>query len=342
MFNYIGIDVSKATLQVYIPIKDENISINNTKKALISLYAKLKKYYKKDISNLVIIFEPTGSYSVLLKRFCADKSIYAFIINPRQSANFARALENRSKSDIIDAKMLYKFHVMIDESELAVPIIDSANEELSEMLTYYKFLQKQRISFSNHLEALSSKDRSNYIIKELKKEIKQLKGQEDSMIIKMKSLILSDEIMIQKFENITSIVGIGDRAAIALIHLFNSYPDANRQEITALSGLDAIENTSGTSVQRRTRISKKGNAIYRSILFMPVLSAIQHNPYMQLFYDRLKANGKHSTSAQIAVMRKMILIAHTLYKNNIKFDNKVYEKGLGWKEKDVENLDKVA
>jgi hypothetical protein len=48
MFNYIGIDVSKATLQVYIPITDENISIENSKKALISLYAKLKKYYKKD------------------------------------------------------------------------------------------------------------------------------------------------------------------------------------------------------------------------------------------------------------------------------------------------------
>ncbi|MDQ7060661.1 MAG: transposase [Sulfurimonas sp.] len=152
----------------------------------------------------------------------------------------------------------------------------------------------------------------------------------------MKSLIISDEIMALKFENITSIVGVGDRAGIALIHLFISYPDANRQEIVALSGLDAIENTSGTSVQKRTRISKRGSAIYRSMLFMPVLSSIQHNPYMKLFYDRLKSNGKHSTLAQIAVMRKMILIAHSLYKNDVKFDNKLYEKNLGWKEQDIE------
>lgn len=258
MFNYIGIDVSKTTLQVYIPIKDENISIDNTKKSLISLYSKLKKYYNKDIANLVIIFEPTGSYSVLLKRFCADKKIYAFIINPRQSANFAKALDNRSKSDIIDAKMIYKFHVMLNESDITVPTIDKAQEELSEMLTYYKFLQKQRVSFSNHLEALSAKDGSLYITTKLNREIKQLKEQEEEMIIKMKSLIISDEIMAQKFENITSILGIGDRAAIALMHLFISYPDANRQEIVALSGLDAIENTSGTSVQKRTRISKRG------------------------------------------------------------------------------------
>ena len=157
---------------------------------------------------------------------------------------------------------------------------------IKEMLTYYKFLQKQRVSFSNHLEALSSKDGSSYIIKELKKEIKQLKSQENRMITKMKSVTLSDNTMLQKFENITSIVGIGDR----------------------------------------------------SMLFMPVLSAIQHNPYMQLFYDRLKANGKHSTSAQIAVMRKMILIAHSLFKNDIKFDNELYEKNLGWEEKDINKV----
>lgn len=281
MFNYIGIDVSKATLQVYIPITDENISIENSKKALISLYSKLKKYYKKEIKNLVIIFEPTGSYSSLLKRFCFEKNIYAFIINPRQSANFAKALENRSKSDIIDAKMLYKFHVMLSDDDIAIPIIDSVQEEEIKVVTI------------------------------------------------MKLLVLSDDSMKQKFENISSIVGIGDKAAIVLMHLFMTYPEANRQEINALSGLDAIENTSGTSIQRRTRISKKGSSIYRSVLFMAVLSSIQHNQYMKRFYERLKDNGKHSTVAQIAVMRKMILIAHSLFKNNVKFSDSTYEKNIG-------------
>jgi transposase len=329
MFNYIGIDVSKATLQVYIPITDENISIENSKKALISLYSKLKKYYKKEIKNLVIIFEPTGSYSALLKRFCFEKSIYAFIINPRQSANFAKALDNRSKSDIIDAKMLYKFHVMLSRSEISVPIINTVQEELSEMLTFFKFIQKERVSFSNHLEALDSKNGSIMIVKKLKQEIKHLRAEEENMIVSMKKLLLSDSKMKQDFENITSTIGIGDRAAIALIHLFISYPEANRQEIVALCGLDAIENSSGTSIQRKTRISKKGSSLYRNMLFMPVLSATQHNPYMKRFYDRLKINGKHSTVAQIAVMRKMILISHSLYKNNVKFNKEIYEKSIG-------------
>ena len=60
-------------------------------------------------------------------------------------------LQGIDKSDIIDAKMLYKFHVMLSDDEISVPIIDSVQEELAEMLTYFKFIQKERVSFSNHL-----------------------------------------------------------------------------------------------------------------------------------------------------------------------------------------------
>jgi transposase len=330
MNNYIGIDVAKATLQVYIPIKDENISIENSTKALKSLYSKLKKYYKKDIDKLVFIFEPTGSYSSLLKYFCSEKQIKAFIVNPRQSANFAKALDNRSKSDIIDAKMLHKFYVMAKDGDIVVPVLNEAQEALSVMLGYYKLLQKERNAFSNHLEALAAKKLNNPIEKKLEKKIKKLKLQEKEMIKEMKNLILSDEELSKSFECIISFKGVGDISAIALLHLFISYPKANRQEITALSGLDVIETSSGTSIHRRSRISKRGNSIYRGILFMPILSSVVNNKYIKSFYDRLKENGKHSTAAQIAVMRKIILITHSLYKNKQVFNNDIYEKRIGW------------
>lgn len=332
MFHFIGIDVSKASLQVYIPIKDENINIENSNKALKSLYSKLKKYYKKEFKQLVLIFESTGPYSPRLERFCAEYNIFIRLINPRQSANFAKALDNRSKSDIIDAKMLYEFHVLIKEDEIKVPVIDIAKETLGEMLSYYQLLKKQRNGFSNHLEALESKEGSTYIRKQLKKEIAQLKIKEANITEDMIQLVKSDEYLQERFNNLKTFKGIGDVSAVALIHLFISYPEANRQEITALSGLDPIEISSGTSLQRRSRISKRGNTVYRGLLFMPVLSTVIYNPYMRAFYNRLKANGKHSTLAQIAVMRKTMLIAHSLFKNNQKFDNEIYEKRVNWKE----------
>ena len=69
---------------------------------------------------------------------------------------------------------------------------------------------------------------------------------------------------------------------------------------------------------------------------MPVLSTVIHNPYMKAFYDRLKANGKHSTLAQIAVMRKTMLIAHSLFKNNCEFDNDLYEKRVQWNPQELD------
>jgi len=53
---------------------------------------------------------------------------------------------------------------------------------------------------------------------------------------------------------------------------------------------------------------------------MAAMSAIRYDTNFRAFYERLKANGKQTTQAQIAVMRKLIITAHSLYKNNRKYD----------------------
>ena len=105
-----------------------------------------------------------------------------------------------------------------------------------------------------------------------------------------------------------------------LLHLFLKYPDANQRQLTSLAGLNPIYRQSGTSIQSGYKISKSGATLYRSVIFMSVLTAVQHDKNFKAFYERLKSKGKHSTSAQIAVMRKIILTAHSLYKNNRTYD----------------------
>ena len=80
---------------------------------------------------------------------------------------------------------------MLSDTDISVPIVNSVQEELSETLTYYKFIQKERVSFSNHLEALEAKKGSVLIIKNLKNEIKHLKEEESKMILVMKLLVFS-------------------------------------------------------------------------------------------------------------------------------------------------------
>ena len=146
---------------------------------------------------------------------------------------------------------------------------------------------------------------------------------------KIREVIDQDENLKRGFENIKSIVGIGDVAAIALLHLFIKYPDANRRQIVSLTGLEPVERESGSSVKSRPKISKAGSKLYRGSLFMSVLVAVRYNDEMQAFFGRLKANGKHTTLAQIAVMRKLIVIAHSLYKNNEQYDPEKYRMAVG-------------
>ena len=333
MNNCIGLDISKSTINVHIPNGSLDLEIQNSKKEIQSLYAKLKKVYKKEIVNLIFIYEPTGSYSFALTQFCAIKGIKAFIINPKQSHNFAKAIGQRGKNDKVDAKMLSLCKSIAREGEIKVPSTNPVEQEIKELIGYYKFITKQRVQASNHLEAIEAKDGSFYVVKELQKEIKNLLEKEKEIITKIKEIIEKDAALFSRFTNIKSIVGIGDVGAIALVHLFVKYPHANQREIVSLSGLDPIESTSGSSIRGKSRISKAGSKLYRGSLFMSAMSAVRYNNELKQFYDRLKDNGKHTTVAQVAVIKKLIIIAHSLYINNCVYDADFYKKQCGINEK---------
>ena len=62
---------------------------------------------------------------------------------------------------------------------------------------------------------------------------------------------------------------------------------------------------------------------------MTAMASILHNEQMKDFYERLKANGKHTTAAQIAVMRKIVVVAHSLFKSGQTYDPQLYKKTTG-------------
>jgi len=316
----IGLDISKSTINVYIPINELDIVINNNLKAISGLYSKLKRLYKKEVNKLVFVFEPTGTYSFTLTKFCANKNIHCFIVNPKKSSNFARAIGNRNKTDIEDARLLSQMIITAKHKNIKVPVINKNVEDLQELISCYKLIIKQQTQNRNHLSALKAKNDASYVIKELESQYKYLKKQEDRVIKKIKTYIVKDKKIYQSYLNIQTMPGIGDISAIVLLYHFLQYPDANQRQIVSLAGLDPVEKSSGTSVKGKTKISKAGSKICRGTLFMPVMVAVQKNIQLKEFYNRLKDRGKHTTVAQIAVMRKMVVIAHSLYKNNEEFD----------------------
>ena len=306
---YIGIDVSKKDLSVF---DGKDMKFIN-QKGLTSFKKYLKKKYH--LQEIVIVFEPTGIYSQYLKEFCAENRIKAYILNPKQSHNFARSLGIRPKTDKIDARILYQFHKLIDVKDIQVPEIDQQAKTLVSYLVSYEFALKQRISLSHHLESL----RDKRLIDLLKKEQKRAKKLEDEIFHDLLEYLGKNQNLKEDYQRLSTIPGIGEKAAIALLALFKTYPGTNRAQITALAGLDPVKRESGTSVKYQVKISKNGKGIYRKIFYLPTICATVHNQKIRAFYQRLLANHKPKKLAIIASMRKILLIAHAMYRDKTEY-----------------------
>ena len=249
----IGLDVSKLTINCYIPNGEIDLVIDNNKKSLDQFFSKLKKIYKNDIDKIIYIFEPTGSYSTLLKFFCTQKNIKAFIVNPKQSHNFAKAIAQRNKSDKIDAQVLSKMISIASIKDIKVPVYDECTQSIQDYMSYYKFLSKQLVQTKNHLEARKHNQTNNQILKSIEKKILNFEKELSEIILKVKTIISKNKTLLESFNNIKTIKGVGDISAIIESV---KYPDANQRQIISLSGLDPTTKSSGTSVNLKPKISK--------------------------------------------------------------------------------------
>jgi transposase len=324
MNHFIGIDVAKATLQVYIPQDQVDLEFANTKSGLNKLYKTLKLIYKESLHKLVFVYESTGCYSRPLEEFCQKRKINCFKVGAYQSASFSKTIKNRNKTDKVDARMLSAMQILVVEGDIRIPYRDEDAHELRSYIKYYQSLNKEKTRQKNYLEAAETNQENSFVLKQVRKKIKQIDKEQDSLMTLSMKLIKANEAYLNAYKNITSIKGVGQTSGVVLLYFFLRYPSASRQEITALTGLDPVQNESGTSLKRKTRISKQGISLVRGLLYMPILSTVQHNKEMKHFYERLIKSGKAKMSAQVAVMRKVILLAYSLYKNNEIYDETKY------------------
>lgn len=302
---YIGIDISKLSIDVYDGKKSYKFENNESGfKSLISL--------AKDIKNTIFIFEPTGIYSYPLTEFCSKKSIQVVMVGPKISRNFARSLKVRSKTDKIDAKILYKYQCQVEPNIAKVPNINHDGIKIQEMLNSYEAILKSKQRFKNQVESISKTNKD--LLCTLNKLIVNLEKESLKLFNKIEILILKNASIKKKYESMITIPSVGQKSALYLISFFLKYPLANAKEITALIGLDPVLKDSGI-FKGKQKISKHGGEQLRSFLFLPTLSAIQHNDRIKIFYKRLTSNAKPKKLSVMAAMRKLVLMAFSIYKS---------------------------
>jgi len=145
-----GVDVSKQSLELWDGTQEGEVP---NEKSLKTLKKLLKKRYGGEWNETVrFIYEPTGPYSNYLRAFAAEHEVKVYEVNPKKSANFAKVVGNRSKTDVVDAKMLYSFHLLLKESEFSIPAMDEVAEQLGAYRGSYEMIQKTRTMLSNHVQ----------------------------------------------------------------------------------------------------------------------------------------------------------------------------------------------
>jgi len=305
MKNYIGIDISKSSIDVYDGQKSYKFENNEDGfQEVVALSENIKK--------TVFIFEPTGIYSYSLTEFCDKNSIHCVIVSPKVSRDFARSLKVRSKTDKIDAKVLYKYQSHVEPNMVKVPKINYHAIQVQEMLNSYELLKSTIQQHKNQLESIS--DTNKDAVRLAKRMIKVNEIEADKLFDKIEKLLFKDESIKRKYEAMLTIPAIGNKSALYLISFFIKYPLANAKELTALIGLDPVMKDSGT-YRGKQRISKHGGQQIRNLLFLPTLSSLKCNDRIQLFYTRLTSNAKSKKLAVIAAMRKLVLMAFSIFKS---------------------------
>lgn len=305
MKNYIGIDISKATLDVYDGIKSykfENNVLGFKKVVALS----------NSIKETILIFEPTGVYSYALTEFCSKHKINIVMVGPKESRDFARSLKVRSKTDKIDAQVLYKYQLHVEPNMVKIPIVNQHAIKIQEMLNVYERVQSTKQVFKNQIEATSKTNKD--LVRTLNKLISNLENEAQKLFNKIELLLLKDKEIKESYDAISKIPSIGQKSALYLCAFFIKYPLANAKAMTALLGLDPVMKDSGT-FRGKQRISKQGGQQIRNLLYLPTLCAIQHNPRIKTFYEGLTARAKTKKVAVIAAMRKLILMAFSIFKS---------------------------
>lgn len=299
---HVGIDVGKFLLDVYVYETDVHWQAENTPDGIKELVRKLKRYRLTRV-----LVEATGGYERALAEAGVEHDLPVIIVAPVQVRQFAKAQGILAKTDKMDARLIARFGVIMEPEVRTLP---SKNTRVfKDLVARKRQLMDARTQELNRQHkapaALASTHRRT--LKFLDKEVAWV---EERL---MKSLTEITEWQ-RPYEIMLSVPGIGNGVAFTLLGELPELGHLNPRQIAALCGLAPFNQDSGKMKGKR-RI-RGGRAPIRTVLYMAMLSAIQHNPVMKRFYDRLVVQGKHKKVALTACMRKMITILNAMVRDD--------------------------
>lgn len=302
---FVGIDVSKDTLDIGLYPTRETLRVPNDQNGLDELIKRLAP-----IAPQLIVFEATGGYETLAVSSLAAAGLAVVVVNARQIRDFAKSIGQLAKTDAIDAGVIARFASAVRPELRAVK--DNRTQELTGLVARRRQIVEMIVAETNRIRTASRRNR-----RDIQTHIHWLQKRLDQIDAEIKHDIQNGPLWRTTDQILQSTPGVGPTTSAMLISCVPELGQLNRKKIASLIGVAPLSRDSGRFKGRR--MIWGGRAQVRSVLYMATLSAIRFNPIIRQFYQRLRNAGKCFKVALVACMRKLLIILNAMVRDQTKW-----------------------
>lgn len=299
----VGIDTCKAWLDVNIQPANTTLRVANNKKGHKQLLAALKGLRVR-----IVVIEATGKHHRGVHRFLHQAGLPVAVVNPLRARLFAESIGALAKTDKVDARMLALFGAMARLE--ATPPLPESLENLREIVRNRDAAVAAKTALINQLGTVALAS----VKKQIARQIEAAEHAAEALEKEAIRTIKADPSLARRMEILVSIPGVGPVTAIALLANLPELGTLEAKQVGMLAGLAPVACDSGQ--RNGPRHIRGGRKHVRTSLYMAAMTAARYNSHLKRFNDRLIEAGKLAKVALTAVMRKLLVLANTLLKED--------------------------
>ena len=324
--NQIGVDVDSEELVCVMQVAEERMPLATFANTAAG-HKKFIRWATKGGRPARVCLEATGIYSLeFALALHHAQNVEVMVVNPRAIKDFSRACMQRAKTDAVDAGGILEYLQRMPFTAWQPPApeileLQAINRRIVQLTT-----ERTREKNRRHAAEFAGAS-ADAIAHDIEVNIHHLERRIERMHNSGLQLVRGVPALATKLAHLVSTKGIGEASAMRLLAELLVLPDdLAAPQWVAHAGLDPRPYESGTSVHRPRRITKVGNRHLRAALYMPALVAIQHEPNVKAFYNKLVSRGKKPMQAVVAVMRKLLHAIWGMLKHDEDFDGNKFFK----------------
>lgn len=305
---FIGIDVSKKTLDVWMYFEKKYKQLPNTVKGFEQLLHWVKMNTVDKYQSVSFCFEHTGYYSLPLSAFLTEHEITYYQVSGLMVKRSLGLV--RGKNDKVDARHLAEYIYRNVDRLVPYRLPSKALQSLKKLLNLREKLVKQRSGFKSDIKEIIAMGLTT-LHKEVLDQSRDMIDILNQKIIfiekKVQTIIKEEPELNQTYSNIASIKGVGLVLGASMIAYTTNFTSFDQwRKFACYAGTAPFEHRSGTSYLGKTRVSSLGNRRIKSILWLAAISSIQYNAEIKAYYHRKLLEGKPKMTIINGVCNKLI------------------------------------